>query len=276
MNRFRKVILPVSILLFSGLLASAQETSREKMIIPLSNPGQPGKLECGLVNGSITVTGYAGNEVQVIAIQPMKKIEVSEETEDPEKAGMKKMTTSSFSLQAEEEENVISIGSNSYMSTINLEIKVPVKFDLDIGTVNDGDIVVENVQGDLEVTNVNGDVTLTNVSGSVVTNTVNGLVKVNMESIKADTPMSFVSFNGNVDVTLPASVKAVVKMNSANGDVYTDFDVEFEKKRTKVDKSGEEGVYKVSVDEYLTGNLNGGGPEFTFKTHFGDICLRKK
>lgn len=276
MKTIKNLITTMVILLLAGIVVNAQEVNREELTIPLSNPGQPGKLECGLVNGSITITGYSGNEVHVIATQPMKKIKVEKETEDPEKAGMKKITATSFSLSAEENENHVDIGSNSWKSAINLEIRVPMNFSLDVGTVNSGDITVENVEGTLEVTNVNGNVTITNVSGSVVTNTVNGFVKVIMNRIDADTPMSFTSFNGDVDVTLPSSVKATTKMKSTSGDIYTDFEVDFEQKKSKVDESDKEGVYKVSVDEYVYGQLNGGGPEFVFKTYSGDIYLRKK
>jgi len=276
MKSLKNIFIAIAVLLLPLSLVSAQEGNREELTIPLSNPGQPGKLDCGLINGSIKVTGYSGNEVLVIATQALKKIEVEEETEDPEKAGLKKITTNSFSISAEENENTVDISSDSYKSTINLEIKVPMKFDLDVGTINNGDIIVENVEGNLEITNVNGSVTLTNVSGNVVTNTVNGVVKVTLDKVNADMPMSFASFNGNVDVTMPSSVKGTAKMKSTSGDIYTDFDVEFEKQKTKTDKSDEEGVYKVSVDEYVTGNLNGGGPEFLFKTFSGDIYLRKK
>ena len=276
MKTFKKLITVATIFLFLGIMLFAQEDIREEMTIPLSNPGQAGKLKCDLVHGSITITGYSGNEAQLIAIQPLKKITVENVTEDPDKAGMKKITSSSFNISAEENGNIVEINSKSWNSTINLEIKVPAKFDLEISTVNDGDIIVENVEGNLEVTNVNESVTLTNVSGSVVTNTVNGLVKVTMNRINEGTPMSFASFNGNVDVTLPASVKATTKMNTTSGDIYTDFDVDFEQKRTKVDNSADEGVYKVSVDEFVSGKLNGGGPEFVFKTFSGDIYLRKK
>jgi hypothetical protein len=50
------------------------------MTIPLSKPGQAGRLECRLVTGSITVTGYSGNELQVIASHAVKKISVEMET----------------------------------------------------------------------------------------------------------------------------------------------------------------------------------------------------
>lgn len=273
MKTVKKLFTAAVILFLAGITVSAQEVNREELTIPLSKPGQPGKLECGLINGSIKITGYSGNEVHVIATQPMKKLMV-----EPEQIqeGLKKITATSFSLSAEEEGNVVDIGSDSWKSVINLEIQVPMKFSLDIGTVNSGDITVENVEGTLEVSNVNGNITITNVSGSVVTNTVNGFVKVTMNRVDADTPMSFTSFNGDVDVTLPSSVKATAKMKSTSGDIYTDFEVDFEKKKTKVDERDEEGTYKVSVDEYVYGNLNGGGPEFLFKTYHGDIYLRKK
>ena len=273
MKTVKKFITAIAILLLAVITVSAQETNREELTIPLSNPGQPGKLECGLVNGSIKVTGYSGNEVHVIATQPMKKIMVESGTAQE---GLRKITAGSFSLSAEEEDNVIEISSDSWKSAINLEIQVPMKFDLDVGTVHSGDITVENVEGTLEVSNVNGKVTISNVSGSVVTNTVNGSVKVVINRVNVGTPMSFTSFNGDVDVTLPASVKATAKMKSTSGDIYTDFEVDFAQKKTKVDESDKEGVYKVSVDEYVYGSLNGGGPEFFFKTYHGDIYLRKK
>ena len=87
--------------LLSGGLLIAREAIREEMTIPLSKPGQAGKLECRLVNGSITVTGYSGNEVQVIASHAMKKISVETETGDPDKEGMKKITSRSFNITAE-------------------------------------------------------------------------------------------------------------------------------------------------------------------------------
>ena len=65
-------------------------------------------------------------------------------------------------------------------------------------------------------------------------------------------------------------------MSSAMGDIYTDFDVNFEQKRAKVDNREEGGVYKISMEEFLSGNLNGGGPEFVLKSFSGDLYLRKK
>ena len=37
-----------------------------------------------------------------------------------------------------------------------------------------------------------------------------------------------------------------------------------------------DGVYKISVEEWVIGDINGGGPEMTFKSFNGVILIRKK
>ena len=41
-------------------------------------------------------------------------------------------------------------------------------------------------------------------------------------------------------------------------------------------KDTKAGVYKVVVDDWKRGEVNGGGPEFTMKNYNGDILIRKK
>ena len=40
--------------------------------------------------------------------------------------------------------------------------------------------------------------------------------------------MSFSTFNGDVDVTLPGDAKATIKARADHGDIFTDFDVKLE------------------------------------------------
>ena len=51
-------------------------------------------------------------------------------------------------------------------------------------------------------------------------------VVATVRQVTAQKPMAFTSLNGEVDVTLPASLKASLKLRSDQGDVYTDFDVQ--------------------------------------------------
>ena len=88
--------------------------------------------------------------------------------------------------------------------------------------------------------------------------------------------MAFTSLNGNLDVTFPSDYKADVKARTENGNVYTDFEMN---QRTSADvdqKRNSKGVYKVTVDKWISGEINGGGPEILFKTLNGNVIIRKK
>ena len=91
-----------------------------------------------------------------------------------------------------------------------------------------------------------------------------------------DIPMSFNTYNGDVDITLPASVKASLKLRSSRGEVYTGFDVVMSKAPPVKKTESESGTYKVYLDNWVKGDINGGGPEFTMKNYNGDIYIRKK
>ena len=280
-----KTIKAFLIILFAAGIASqsikAQEQEKHEMVVPLSKPGEPGVLECNLVNGSITVTGYDGEVVMIEVTERTIKVESDksrkkDEEEKAETEGLRKITTSSFNLSASEENNKIEIGSDSWKRGIDLVVKVPVNFSLEIGTVNQGDIKAENVRGNHEVKNVNGSITLNNISGSVLANTINGKISIVFETVEPETPMSFSNMNGSIDVTFPANVKATVKMKSSRGDIYTDFDMEMEQRRVKKEDTENANVYKISVEDWIYGKINGGGPEYTFKNFNNNIYLRKK
>ena len=136
-------------------------------------------------------------------------------------------------------------------------------------------ITVDNVTGELEITNVNGTIKLSQVAGSVVTNTVNGNLIVVFKSVMAGAPMAFSTLNGKVDVTFPGSIKAALKMKLERGDVYSDFDVAVDKGAAKVTRTTQNGLSRLSTDDWTYGKVNGGGPEVMLKTFNGDIFLRK-
>ena len=71
-------------------------------------------------------------------------------------------------------------------------------------------------------------------------------------------------------------MKATLKMKTEQGDIYSNFEVDF-KSTGPVQKSDtKSGVYKVIVDEWKRGDVNGGGPEITMKNYNGDIYVRRK
>lgn len=260
----------LSVLTTPQLLAQpASSEIKEQLVVPLSDPGKPVKIVAHVLHSTLKVVGYEGKDVMINVTA-----DAGRKRESP--GGMKRIGGGSGGeVTAEEDHNTVNINSElSHFSTI--EIKVPMtRVSLDIGTVNEGKIEVENVSGQLEVSNVNGPITCTNVGGSVVANTVNGSVVVSLKSVDPQAPMAFSTLNGNIDVTFPVSIKANVKLKAEHNDIFSDFDVEVSKTSPTVKKSTEGHMSKITIDDWVYGKIGGGGPEVMMNTTFGSIYIRK-
>jgi len=263
----------------AGNTITAQEKNVDLFTVPLSNPSNPGKLVVDQISGSIAVVAYDGNEVVVKATIGEKDHCNGcnkNKNKSKEKNGMKKISGSSLKISAEEKNNVVEINNELWNRNTDLFIKVPKNFSLKLATVNNGDISVTGVNGDMEISNVNGKITLDKVSGSASLDTTNGDVLVNFNSIKQGADMAFSTFNGDVNVTFPSSLKADIKAKSDMGDVYTDFDMALSKNEPQVDRDTSSGSYKVKIEQWVKGSINGGGPEMLFKTFNGDVIISSK
>ena len=87
--------------------------------------------------------------------------------------------------------------------------------------------------------------------------------------------MSFSTWNGDVDLTVPSSTQAKLHLNSGRGSIYTDLEVALEPNEAKVSREEGKGNYRVRIEKEVVGSINGGGPEFRMKTFNGDIFVRK-
>lgn len=261
------VLFMLSVLLTGNLLA-------QQITVPLSDPGKSYKLDLHLVDGSIKVTGYDGKDIIV---------DVQGDSSNNKKAqdngsGMRRINGGgSVDLSATEKNNTVSITSSFIRKPVAVMVKVPVTAgsEYKIGTVNNGDIVISNVNGTLEVNNVNGSITCTNIAGSVVANTVNGKVQVTFKSLDSKAAMAFSTLNGNVDVTLPADAKANLKVKSDRGDVFTDFDMVVDQTKPKSTVTNEGNMHRIAIEDWVYGKIGGGGPEFMMKNMQGNIYIRK-
>ena len=137
--------------------------------------------------------------------------------------------------------------------------------------VNGGELSVDHVTGDVELDITNGKATATHISGSAVVHALNDRVLVTLDKVTPDKPMSFSSLNGDIDVTLPADVKARIKLKSDNGAVYSDFDIQVDASSRKPVVQG----HKIQFDRAMYGVINGGGPEMQLTTFNGNIYIRK-
>src|SRR6201991_2861008 len=268
----------LSMVVFSLLLTGrlvAQTAVKEQLVVPLSEPGKPYKVTVHVLNGSIKVVGYEGKEIVIDVFGDSTR--KHRDREDGESSGgMHRIGGGSgLEVSAQENDNVVTVnGGLSKLSGISL--KVPSNLtSLQLHAVNDGNITVSNVSGELEINNVNGSITVKDVSGSVVANTVNGPVVVTFKSIDVKAPMAFSTLNGNVDVTFPADFKSNLKLKTDQGGVYTDYEIVVDKSQPQVKKTEENHMYRLNVDSWIYGKINGGGPEMMMKTMTGSIYIRK-
>jgi hypothetical protein len=258
-----------------GSAAFGQGTN--EFSVPLTDPAKRGKLKAHLNYGSITVKGTGRKDVLV------KYKSESDDDDDKHRGkngknleGMKRVSGGGMDLEASENNNYVKVSSSSWNNKMDLEIEVPSGFDLDIHTYNDGDLMISNIQGELALTNYNGEITALNISGSAVATTYNGDIKITFDKITENTPMSYSTYNGDIDLTMPAATKASFKMKTEQGEIYTGFDMEITSSGPVQKKDTKSGTFKIVIDDWKKGNINGGGPEVTMKNYNGDIYIRKK
>ncbi len=315
MNRKKAfgLMAALALILSTGIAAygQEQETTADRAVVPLSNPSKPAVVEASVMRGGITVKGYNGKEVIVEArirerslsgnlnlaqaisgmsagrnieralgayTQNLNKARAKEEEkQERSKEGMKLITAAATGLTVEEEDNVVSVHTESWKYGVDLTIQVPANSSLKLRSTNDGNIVIDGVNGEIEVSNTNGTITAKNISGTIIANTVNGDIEVTLNRVTAGKPMSFTNMNGDIDITFPADIKADVKMKSQMGDIYSDFDVSIKAapQKAKETESTGRGAYRITFDKMIYGVINGGGPEITFSTFNGDIFIRK-
>ena len=264
----KKYIFLFATLFFSFSLW-AQNVNELK--VPLANPGQKGKLKIEIKAGMIEVKGTARQDV---LIHYTNREDGKLKVEDT-KGGMKKISGGIPGLEISARENNVYLEADNWQKAVDVTVEVPKNFDLELGTFNKGEIKVENITGEVVLESYNGPITAQNIAGSLVANTYNGDIRVTFSKITPETPMAFSTYVGEVDITLPASTKASFKMKAESGDIYTDFDMKLEapKPSTKTDKR--KSGFTTLIDGWITGQINGGGPEFRIENHYGDVYIRK-
>jgi hypothetical protein len=255
---------------------SAQEANADRINVTWSDPSRPGLVKVNLMNGGISVKTHTGRDV----IIELKSSRSNRRGRPPaEVEGLKRIEAVSTGLRVEEQNNVMNIGTNMFGGGCcsDLEIQVPARTNLELRTLNGGQISVDGVEGDLDVQNNNGAVVLTNVAGSVVAHSLNGKVTVSLREITVNKPMSFTSMNGNIDVTLPSTTKANFKMRTDHGDVWSDFEIQLRasEPRPNVEPRRPGVPLRIEIDRSVTGTVNGGGPDFDLRTMNGNIYIRK-
>lgn len=271
MKTTQKLLYLILFCCLGALPIRAQDS--DQIAIPLSEPGKAGTLRVQSLNGGIKVEGYTGKEV---VVRYSAEGGGRNSNKPAQQNGMRRVSDNNVGLDIKEEGNEVEIKVNSWMKKADLSILVPRNFSLNLRTVNDGLIEVKDVQGELDISNVNGSVLLHNVSGAAVVNTVNGEIEALFNESLPNAPMSFTNINGQIQIKLPSGSKFNVKAKSQFGDVYTNFDMKMSNQAVRSEPARSGGTYQVKIENWVQGEVNGGGPEIYIKSLNGAIYIEKK
>ena len=268
----------VTILAAVGNRSLAQD--RGDFVVPFSDPSKPVALYVDIKTGSLTIKGTARKDVSVQYIRGGDNDGDHDHDHDKDKKsskdGLRKIGGGSLDIEASEYQNTVKIISNNWNEGVELVIEVPSTVSIKAKAYNDGDLEVSNITGDLELTNYNGGITALAVSGSVIAQTYNGDIKIVYEKLKPDTPLSYANYNGDIDITFPATLKATLKLKTNQGEIYTGFDGSVVRSNPVQKSDSKSGAFKVVIDDWIKSEVNGGGPEITMKSYNGDIYVRKR
>jgi hypothetical protein len=273
--------------------AQTATQTAQQVTVPLSDPSRPATLRVNLMWGGVTIRGSNRKDVLIEAQSAAERrgrgVVYSDGggvivlgrggrsgRGDSDTTGLRRLTQpGGFTIEENNNEIVLASGWNN--RGVDFTIEMPVRANLKLSTLNAGPIVVENIDGDIEVNNMNESITLTNVAGSVVANAHNGRLKVEMTRVSPDKPMAFTTFNGPVEVTLPSTLKANLRLRSDHGEILSDFDIQVRPVSASPSQNarGPDGGIRIEVNQSIQGAVNGGGPEFEFRSFNGNIIVRK-
>ncbi|MEK7727619.1 MAG: hypothetical protein AAB354_04355 [candidate division KSB1 bacterium] len=268
-------------LLFGASDFKFEEREDIKQTLRFSHPTQAKHVIVDNLNGAITVTGYSGNEVQLLAKRlsrgrTQEKLVLAKQEvrlDISEKSNVIKLYVDGPFRCKNGETNYRGERYYGYEVQFDFTLQVPYETDLTLKTINNGDLKVENVAGEFNVDNINGSVTMLGVAGGGHVYALNEDVEVRFKK-NPDRQSYFGSLNGDVRVSVPEDFGATVRLKTFNGEIYTDFPTTYLASRSPA-RERENGKFVYRTDQAFGVRLGRGGPELEFENFNGDIFIMK-
>lgn len=264
MKNLIKKISGVGFILLFALTISAQEDYKIKMT-------SGGKVIIHSVD-KVDIEGHNGTEVIITGKFKKRK-------KDDRAAGLRVISGSGsvdntgLGLSAIKNGNELTIEQVGKNSKGRYTIKIPQGVSLlyEHDTHDGDDLNIRNFKGEIEVSAHYNEVRMENVTGPMSVNTVHGDVDADFTTVSQTNPITIRSSHGLIDVSMPKSTAANVKMKAVHGDMFTDFNLV---KNTTSKKSGDD--CRRCDNDSMDAKINGGGVEINLRSSHGNIYFRTK
>ena len=150
----------------------------------LAGGSNPKKLLVDNVSGFVHVTGYGGSQVQVVAEKQVLADSNEAMAEGKRDVKLDMSTQGNFARLYVDGPFRNNNGTNyrgdnyyGYRVIFDIDVQVPYDTEVDLKTINAGDIVLRKTTADFIIHGLNGGIEMEDVSGSGDVNTLNGKVK---------------------------------------------------------------------------------------------------
>ena len=272
----RTAIVLAAVLAASAALGQAEaqraapaQMQPETINIPLSRPGEPMSLRIDILSARIEVIGEERKDVELkVTLSAGRRKIVTP-------SGAKMLAGGGAGLEISERDNRVNVDSELPTSAITIVARVPRRAKLDLSTINESEIVVRDIVGDLQLENVNGPITATNITGSVIAESVNNPITVGLSGVASGAATSLSSLNGDITLTLPAAARAELHLDTAQGEITSDFELDIKPSKPLIERKEGRGGVSVRMEDVIVAAVNGGGPVIRVKTLNGGIKIAK-
>ena len=204
-----------ALVLAGALQARADQREEFHKTYPLSAKGT---VELQNVNGSVTITGWDKNEVQIDAV----------------KTGRDKQSLDDARIEIEASSDRVEVRTrypehnddgHRYSASVEYTLHVPRSARLDeVQTVN-GNVKVEGIDGQVHVSSVNGNAVAQDLKSNLRLSSVNGQVRAVMAAMPASQSVQLECVNGTVELTLPSDADAELTASTMHGAIDNDFNM---------------------------------------------------
>ncbi len=295
-HEYFKILITASSIIFFSIDGQTQ-TFTDKIVKELNFEKlfPHNTLIVGNINGSITVKGYDGSKI-LVEVERTIKAKTNEKLELGKKEiqlGLKDLSDSlivyssercnSFTYQSHEGSDKGRWSYHSdcnhgncnspYSYTMNFIIKVPYRINVEVSTINEGDVSIEGVSGIVKANNINGSIRLSSLKGASYAHTINGNVDLDYAGNPSE-DCNFYTLNGDINALFKKGLAANLSFKSFNGDLFTNVD-KLESLPALIEKEQHSnGVkYKVNNSRF---KINNGGVNLNFETFNGDVIVKEQ
>ncbi len=188
---------------------------------------------------------------------------------------------SNIGLAIEEENGDLIIKKLKPMKADDYVFYIPKNMDFSINNQLSGDVEIKGFDSEIEIKTLSGDIKINNVTGPILANTTSGDITVGFAEVAQESPMSFMSVSGDVELVFPKDTKANMVMQTLSGTSYTNIDnLELLNKEKTENKGNSKddyyfGDFNFGFNENIKAKINGGGVKILVKTISGDIILKE-